>query len=470
MLSIREIEEKYPNSSHLLYARGYLVSESKSVLPREWHTVRFGGYYVSTHPLLQVSQVSHSGVSLLCLGTIFFPEMESLSGNDVLTYLAEGLAESEHIFFERISATNGRYVLAYASDDGECCLLTDATGMRSAFYSTESELLISSHAHLVQQNKSVRTPKDTRQYKFGFPGNLTPFQGTKILTPNTKLNLKCRRVERFWPRYGIEEIEESECAERIHDLLFRSYRWINRHFDCFVSITAGLDSRVTLAVSGGLARYMTYSRGQDKPAEEQDRLAAETMARDLNLNHVSITRSDLEAAPEEFLKVNEFNTYYRHIPPAPWAYRRLALSATKEPVHIRSNLSEIGRMFYKGRKIDPKSPHDLVRLWSNDPSLHTKENENAFRTFCEDTAFFRCPVELTSLFYWEHRMGCWHSQVALEADIACESLSLYNSRDLLSLFWAVPIEAQKNDQLLKRIVREIAPELAHYPINGKPFG
>ena len=168
---------------------------------------------------------------------------------------------------------------------------------------------------------------------------------------------------------------------------------------------------------------------------------------------------------QELLRVN---TYRAHIPGVAYAYKVCMVKGT-DSIHLRSNLSEIGRLFYKPRNVYPLSAEELVYLWTSKRKWHTAENIASFEDFASATSFFDAPVERTSLFYWEHRMGTWHSQVAIESDIACETLSLYNCRVVLQAMLAVPEEAQENSWLMKLVIQKRWPELTRFRVNNEPF-
>ena len=146
-----------------------------------------------------------------------------------------------------------------------------------------------------------------------------------------------------------------------------------------------------------------------------------------------------------------------------------------ESVHVRSNLSEIGRNFYHWRKVSVcDDAYALARLWSSKfrSDLDLQEQmaiTDAFEDFAQATEFFFTPLEKSVQFYWEHRMGTWHAQVCSESDVALDSASLYNCRKIIEAFLSVPIELQLAGVIHRDIILRAWPELAEYPINGKPF-
>ena len=470
MANLADMEREAGNFASELFARGFIISDAIPVHPSGWSETAFGGWRIAHHPRVAVQQSSTgSGSRILCLGIIFDTRAVSTTQSEYLDLLARALARSEDEMLAELSHSNGRYILLYCTAEGHSYLLTDATGMRCALFCSVAHRTIASHLELVALDAGIASRENDRQSKFGFPGRQTPFRGVYLLTPNTKLNLATMKPERYWPMTALPRMELAAAANLVAERLEKAYHWITSNFDAFVTITAGLDSRVTLSIAKTDGRYATYYRNDEADTDKIDRDTTLAMAARFGLDHTLLGPETREAIPKDYLKVLKFNTYRPHLPRMTYAYKQHMIRDPDRVVHIRSNLSEIGRMFYKRVGSNPLTSEDLLKLWSREPSLRSDGNRRLFEEYAETTDFFSAPVEKTSLFYWEHRMGCWHSQVTTESDIVCESLSLYNNRHLLSAMLSVEPDLQKRSILLKKIIIDRWPELADFPVNGKPF-
>lgn len=69
------------------------------------------------------------------------------------------------------------------------------------------------------------------------------------------------------------------------------------------------------------------------------------------------------------------------------------------------------------------------------------------------------------MFYWEHRMGSFISQVAIEGDPTFETINLFNMRLLLKNLLSLSISDRHNDVLFKRLIEKNIPELNSLAIN-----
>ena len=454
-----------------LFARGYIVSDHKPIVPAWWIGQEpFDGYFICHDPRLIFTQSGVNQSSVLCLGIIFDSRFPAASSQDTLNALAAALDESERAFHDQLSHSSGRYVLIYKRGGAPAKFLTDATGMRCALYYNQECRVISSHARLIQIN-SEHAPDSSNPYspKFGYPGIKTPLDNVYFLSPNTLINMDSFSVERYWPITHIEQLDTEVAAEQFRSIMRNSFQWINSNFNTVTSLTAGMDSRATLSIAKRNTRYFTYFRDKSEDTDALDIEFAKKVSHDLNINHTIIHCPSLPKPPIEFSNLQKINNIYLHLPNMPYRYG-LTLGGGEDIVHVRSNLSEIGRLFYHNkRKVYPRSATSLTKLWSSNTERHTSRNILAFDEYAEITHFFDAPVERTSLFYWEHRMGGWHSQVVTGTDIVFETLSLYNCRQALILMLSVPTDAQKSSEILRRTIASEWPELMEYPVNGKPF-
>ncbi len=462
-----------------IFARGYIISDTKPVCPAWWKRVRFNELHVAYDPKVHVRIRKRGDVSLLFIGILFDTRNPNLSQEDQEIKLGRRLANGENAFLKEIDNTGGRFVIMYKTLDGEFQLIHDAAGLRSVFYGRGNARVASSHMKLTALNLENVVLRPPMSFRFGYPGLDTPINGVSLLTPNTKLVWSQMRPRRYWPIETLPSLSEDEALDVFVSLLVNSYEWLSKAFNPFVTITAGTDSRVSLAVAKTKGRYVTYYRSDEVETDKLDRDFALTAAAKFGLDHTLIMSREIASVPEGLHKVFDINTYYRHLPHIANIYRT-NLAKEEGTIHIRSNLSEIGRMFYRG-KIQARSKNyafspdvmstadDMLRVWTANADLRTEQNKTSFEEFIELTDFASAPIDKPPLFYWEHRMGTWHSQVVTESDIACESVSLYNSRNIIKAMLSIPASYQQNSWLMRAAVERLWPELTQYPVNGKPF-
>ena len=80
-------------------------------------------------------------------------------------------------------------------------------------------------------------------------------------------------------------------------------------------------------------------------------------------------------------------------------------------------------------------------------------------------------IRILYLFYWEHRMGNWNAMAKQELDIAQETFSPFNCRELLTTLLGVDVQLrQAPDYLIyRKIIHQLWPQALSEPINPGPL-
>lgn len=449
-----------------LYARGFIISRTGALAPSHWIRQSVWNLEIQHDPRLNITLTDGPSTGVCCLGFAVDTRSPFESEREIFDRLVESPATTPASALEDIQHLSGRFLLLIRS--GKVIIATvDATCMRSFFYTqTDDNVYGGSHPKLVANNMDEARLRHPIDYRYGYPGLRTPYHDISILTPNTVIELDSRNLRRYWAQRSILETRTDDILPFFLNKVRNSYVGHANKFRCIISLTAGLDSRATLAICGSDPQYFTYFDPSIRSLD-LDRIMSVQIGAAKNLNHALIDRRDFKDIPKTYLDVLRKNCFYSHGRDVSWAYYSI-FSEEKNLLHIRSNLSEIGRMFYK----QASAPHDgrsLATLWSPLEKHHTDTHALAFEEFAEKTQFFKSSIELTSLFYWEHRMGCWHSQVVLESDPAFESTSLYNCRWILEMMLSVPESERRRSTLFKNVIRACDPDLLTVPVNGKPL-
>ena len=215
-----------------------------------------------------------------------------LSSSQLAARLFEALQQSEALFFQALKHVWGRFALIYSTKKLGTHILTDATSMRGIFYAQEDAVICASHPYMLS-NKNVDDPFPIR---YGYPGNLTPIEGVKILTPNTRLCLTTGQLSRFYP--GLMPISSSKVKtiQEVATLFINSSSHILQQLvlakpKICVTLTGGLDSRVTLAllllaVPDKIAKikFITY-KNQNRADFDTDVETTRILAKRYRLDH-----------------------------------------------------------------------------------------------------------------------------------------------------------------------------------------
>jgi hypothetical protein len=426
-------------------------------------------------------------------------------------------------FYEALDRLCGRFAI-FVQDQNNLRVLSDATGMRTIFYRSDFQA-IASHARLVAPDEEARD----LPFRYGFPGNWTPFPSVKLLTPNTLIDLPAvglgsraspnfssgARVRRFWPRDKLPTRSSDEAAEMVLGWASTATRKVAEKHPIRLALTAGLDSRAMLAVvlHSGVS-FETYTYGGGK-GTVRDIAVASDLARVTGLKHSAIRILKPE---DEILSMLKTATYARHHfhavqPLANWF-------GDKDTVAITANLLEIGRAFYF--KITKAPPISLKGAWAGgirapaaigalralaraiifrmkisaspvsaramrtlyvrsmpDPERKEAETrqgwneaaEEAFEDFVATSDFnaARGILDPFDHFYWEHRMAAWHGVSMLERDFYAQAFIPFNARAIWEVLLGVPYEDRVNAVAFHRMIEMVDPKLRTIPINPKDW-
>ncbi|PFN07076.1 hypothetical protein [Bacillus cereus] len=416
------------------------------------------------------------------LGNVIDLNVFSSNKKDIAKNLIAYFRESTDKFFDYLDELAGRYFIFYG-DNSQANILSDATGMRSIFYSTD-KTVISSHCELVQevvQAAEVKLVKKEwlRDYSsYHLPGHYTLYENIYFLTPNTLLNITEKKVKRFFPREHIVTRTVADVVEEITCLIKGQMKQIVQlDKKLLFSLTAGIDSRTSLSFLREYKEhfeYFTYSKKNAIPTTsvqklDLDRELVGEIVENLGLNHRFITMDygDNSEELKRFSNVLKRNTF---------TYHNLRLAKlyldnfSNNHLHIRSNLLEIGRSFYK-KQFNFKLPKSLtvesmVKCYSY-KAMNDKRVFQAFENFYSqvsmDSIFNYDPYDI---LYWEYRMGTWHSQVLLESDVAHDTYILFNARRILKLLLSVPPMERNEHIVFKQLITQNWPVLNYWKINA----
>ena len=417
-----------------MYIRGFVLSQDPIEIPG-FVGFPIEGAYFAHHPALQVRRI----------------------GRTILAGRAINVTGAE-LSIENLDDICGRFIWIELDP---IRIRNDAGGMQAVFYAVDRPI-VASHVRLIggTPSREERLRRKGTNYKFAWPGAATPYAGVYMLTPNTLLEFPENRVKRYFPEHDLEPVTVSDAANIVLAAMKFQMRHIGR--EVVVSLTAGMDSRLTLtACRNSRAKFVTYRKPGDASHDVDVSVAKEIAAR-YELDHRVFEITNETTA--EFTELARQTTFYSHIRSMAFLYSK---AFGQDWLHIRSNLAEIGRAFYRAKtEREPmRSGVDMARTWN--PKLAGQQIvQNAFNEFHATIQFDSiCNYDPYDLFYWEHRMGCWHSHVVLESDLAFDTHVLFNCRRILKAMLSLSLQDRIAATLFHNLIRSELPELADIPIN-----
>jgi hypothetical protein len=381
------------------------------------------------------------------------------------------LASTDHLV--------GRYT-AICHARGKWTVFNDACATRSTYFAEDAAIL-ASHSTI---NGEVlgREPHTQlfRHYRYGLPGNASPVPGIRILPANFALDLQSRKLTRFWPREHRVEKPVEELIDPLEQVLVQTADAIASRWTPAVSLTAGIDSRTSLAAFRHIPSTIpfTYDRGE---IDAVDVKVAGELCRSLGFEHCRLPAVGREKAPSIYAAV-EAMPDYKHFDEASAIY--VNAFADRNCIHARSNLAEIGRAFWRQHPVMPTQfdPSNWIDIATHQHHRSEPLREEAVRCMLHEMKAFLDVVgydlsdpanpslfgyDAWDLVYWEHRMSTWHAQVLLGSDFAFDTSIIFNSRSALDLLLSAPLKDRIKASLFYELVNRRCPEIRDIPINPR---
>jgi Asparagine synthase len=465
------------------FARGFVLSDPPVPDPiPDWAAREVAGLRLTYAADVPVAGIRSGRHFVVVVG--HFVDTETWRPHDEAIAAAVGaLTRSEEQFLDVTDAWSGRYLVVFGTDTSRR-VMTDASGMRSAFYSLDGRFVLASHARIVATATGAPRSPISDEYRncvralpsrvvMPMPGRSTPWSGVVFLTPNQVLDVETRVLRRAFPRRPLPTRTTSAAAALIAPRLQGQVSaLVNTGRPVALSLTGGVDSRVSLAASRQVRDAITYFtyRRPGMAGTDADATTAGLIAKELQLRHrvldvaAAADSSPLDAAIREA-------TFLSHGRPIIAEYRR---TFTPDTIHIRSNVSGVAKCFYRSKPLGAAvsesdsqiAPELLAQLWAH--STPSRPLIDAFEDWMDATGFRDVRgLDPLDVFYWEHRMACWHSSVVLESDFAFDTHVLFNSRSILELMLSAPARDRCRGALLRQVVSILWPELLRWPMGKR---
>jgi len=373
----------------------------------------------------------------------------------------------------------GRYtVICYSR--GTWTVFNDACATRSTYFAEDAGI-IASHSTLIGRalGRMARTQL-FRHFRYGLPGNVSPFMGVRVLPANFSLDLLSKKLTRFWPRTHRVERTVEELISPLEDALTRTAdataaRWIPA-----LSLTAGIDSRTTLAAFSHIPSTVpfTYYRGS---GDATDMDIATMLCRSAGLQHWPLAVVSRSEAPSIYAAADSMMDY-KHFDEASAIYFKAF--AGGHYIHVRSNLAEIGRAFWRRHPVMPTrfGADNWIDVATHQERQGEPLRREAMRYMQDEMKAFidlagydlsdpfnpsLLGYDAWDLIYWEHRMSTWHAQVLMGSDLAFDTQVIFNSRTVLDLLMSAPLKDRAKASLFHQFIERRRPDFASIPINPR---
>lgn len=449
---------------------------------RDWYSRQLGDYTLKYHHKAKYNYGNCNATSVHALGIIMDVYDFNKGEVDICNALSQILKEKGwKAFYEHLKHTAGTYIL-FIEHEGLSIVL-DATGTVPAAHGQfQGSCIVASHPRLIAQVTGSPISELAREWshhpKVGaggryMPGLLTEFDDIEIITPNQRFDVEKRSMSRFYPDRELSELDPKDIAHQVAPLLKGQLEKLSESYKLAFSLSGGLDTRVTLAMSRTVAHKSSYFTYYTSGSEilSNDIAVARQAADHLGLDHVGFSLSYDRSSP--LMRTAAYHDGILRATPIWSIHYDIFSNISKGAIHVRSNILEIARGFYSKNIQNRKNKFDAGKLSGLFRAVTREEFTKYFDDFVKKTSFYPKKfynVHYTDLFYWEHRLGANYGAIYREDRPFFETYIIYNCRTILELMLSTSMNNRINGVVMRHLIEDAWPEALQVPIfSGSKF-
>jgi hypothetical protein len=456
------------------YRRRQFVLAPRHIAYEGWKRLQYDScFFLTVHPDLPVISAEAAGNKALLLGYLIDPDFPDQDENTILQRFVQDRLSCGGVV-DKIMPLIGRFVLIIRNG-GSLLLFHDPSSLRQVNYCRDGHGAIwcASQPEVLAEELGYEHDPDALEFRnlpefrrtledFALIGDRTPYKPVKYLLANHYLDLTNGTVHRYWPYPGcIGRLSIKESIKKYCSILENSIKAAARKFDLKMGISAGCDSRKSLAASKAVRDRITYFTQTPMADHAVDMEVPARLLPKLGLKHHKV---ELREMSEEFQSLYERS--------ATWARERtghIAFSCLKkfgpEATILNSNISEYSQVSYwlPKRRINGEGLAILK-------GLNISQAISDFQKWL-DEAIPICKasrMNVLVLFQLELRSR-WVANSFAECDISYESFNPYASRRIFSTELSVN-ERWRRGRRIDIPIRQIKhmwPEVLSEPINPR---
>lgn len=477
-----ELLAQYPKYRNDIFKRGFLITNNTNINKTEypfygnWKVKEVQDYRFYIHEKQNLYTYEYGKKTFFLVGHAYNPFTMEIDEVSILKKISSCYQESTEEYFDAINELTGLFILGFIENN--CIqIVVDCAGMQGAYYGlVNNKVFISSHMQMIGDICNLETDPyvdELINYKFYklygpfLPGNLSSYKEIKRLVPNTYVDYDGVkfRITRFFPNKELKicksDKEYDNTIKEIGKILHDNMELISKKWKKpAISMTGGMDSKVTVACTNGLYDKYKYFSYISMPGEAIDANAAHKIAEHIGVKH------KIYDIPEDNSKFEDLDIITKIINHSFGNIGKLNKNDMRKRVYFRDTedfdievkswVSEIGRANYykkfgKGKMPKHLSPRNLTSMYKffvNDRHL-VKKTDDVFKEYRDIVKFGENfgNYDESDMFLWEVRYGAWGGLVLTgEHRYSFDITVPYNNRKLIDLLLSLPLQARIKDK------------------------
>jgi len=432
----------------------------------------FDNFKLTLHPDLQLASSAHGKNKAVLLGYAIDPYQPELKDEGILQRFVTGRVAVNRII-DDLENLSGRFVLIISCPQG-IWLFHDACGLRQVNYfkDTKNNIWCASQSETLAEyfglpyDEEMLDFRNVPEYQlttedFALINDRSPFKKIKYLLANHYLDLRSGKVTRFWPTPDcIGSLSANKSIELIKPILQNSIRGAANRFNLKMGISAGCDSRKSLAAAKDVKDKICFFTQTPQADSEIDLEIPSRLLPKLGIEHHKIVIEQMSQEFEELYRCSSTWARDRH---GHVAYTALNCFGTEATV-LNSNISEYSQVSYWLPQSHINGEGLAILKGLNHP-LAIKD----YQIWLDGSypACLEANMNVLVLFQLELRSR-WVANTFAECDITYESFNPYNNRRLYCVELAVNERLRRplhRYDFPKKLIKNMWPEVLQEPIN-----
>lgn len=458
----------------LSFRRQFVLGPALPPTPPGWRRVSVDPrHQADVHPDLELCQAGDGARRLTLFGYAIDANEPRATHAAILARLLAATASCAEVP-PATASLGGRWVLV-AHDGARSILFGDACGLRQAYYcaSGPAPVLCASQPGPIAEALGLQPDEAAVDYVrsrgeednevYWLPGDASPYARVRAVLPNHYLDLDSGATTRFWPAADVQPVaREAAVAESLR-LLRGLIEGASRRYPLSISLTAGWDSRLMLALCRDVAQDL-YAFTLTYPGVPDDvrdvRVPARLLPR-LGLAHHLVRYPEaIDAGLREVCKRNTASLTRA------WCADVQALreQSPADRVCVTGDVAEIFKCHYRLPAGSPLGPRELAAVCKLPPHPFVLD---ALARWLSGAAPRN--VHLLDLFCWEQMGGRWQALIRAEYDVAQESFAPLDCRALLTTLLGVDERERRGPEfrILRELIERLWSEVLAEPINPR---
>lgn len=381
-------------------------------------------------------------------------------------------------FYDYIDFLNGRYIILIDNNEN-LEIYTDATSSRPIFY-WENELFASHEVILRDIVNNTKNKKLIKNYTVNGFMDATNTKDIYKFNCNNYFSMEKQKFHRYYPRKDQKVLSLEKIYSNTKPYIDEQVKWLDKNYnEVYASLTGGYDSKVTMSFLKAIKNkvsFFTYmvdlatkENGHGKDIYEKDEIIVDRLVDNFDVKHRYFYFKDYSIT-DDFSENYKNNFSSKHS-------IELANLIRKEfnpnAIHVKSTIYEMAKLPFLLEQFDYYKKDDLYRAtlkWApmnlRNKTKLTREIFDGYIVRSKYNEITKYKYNFLMMFYWETRMGNWHSNITQETEEIIETFVFVNNRYILNQFMSMDINVRKKNRLLTKYIEGNWPFLNYQVPNN----